>query len=182
MPQNNNNVKKKISLKREKILDFDKKTGLLIPIKWKHPYLYRKKDFLAIIIGLNTRYEFERIFCDKAEFEIDENDQRIIGIGFDKSYFTDDLILEEKYSYKENNTFIQKTNYYKISMDIDGIYGVKISKSNIKEHLSIKQQQIYDELKTIMKLYGEEFTLYTMRSILNQKKRLSDKINLFFVK
>ncbi|GAG43671.1 unnamed protein product, partial [marine sediment metagenome] len=102
--------------KMEKVLEYDRASGVLIPIKWKSPYLFRKKDFLAIIIGLNNRYEFERVFCEKKDFEIDTKEQRIIGIGFEPSSFKDGLILEEKYSYKEKSTFITKTNYYEISI------------------------------------------------------------------
>ena len=167
--------------KMEKVLEYDRASGVLIPIKWKYPYLFRKKDFLAIIIGLNNRYEFERVFCDKKEFEIDTKEQRIIGIGFEPSSFKDGLILEEKYSYKEKSTFITNTNYYEISIFESGeIWGEKVSKNRIKELLRTKQQQIYQEIKDMMKQFGEEFTLYTMKSILNQKKVLSRKLNLIF--
>lgn len=182
----NNNIKidSKINRKKgkmEKVLKYDKASGLLIPIKWKYPYLFRKKDFLAIIIGLNNRYEFERVFCDKKEFETDEEEQRIIGIGFEPSSFKDGLILEEKYSYKEKNTFITNTNYYEISIfEGDEIWAEKISKSRIKELLRAKQQQIYQEIKDMMKQFGETFTLYTMKSILKQKEVLSRKLNLIF--
>ena len=167
--------------KMEKVLEYDRASGVLIPIKWKYPYLFRKKDFLAIIIGLNNRYEFERVFCDKKDFEIDTKEQRIIGIGFEPSSFKDGLILEEKYSYKEKNTFVTNTNYYEISIFEGGeIWGEKVSKNRIKELLRTKQQQIYQEIKDMMKEFGEEFTLYTMKSILNQKKILSRKLNLIF--
>ncbi len=182
----NNNIKPnpKINRKKgkmEKVLEYDRASGLLIPMKWKYPYLFRKKDFLAIIIGLNNRYEFERVFCDKKEFEIDEEEKRIIGIGFEPSFFIDGLILEEKYSYKEKNTFVTYTNYYEISIHGDGeIWGEKVSKSRIKELLRKKQQKIYQEIKDMMKQFGEKFTLYTMKSILNQEKVLSRKLNLIF--
>lgn len=184
MSNNSLKINSKINQKKgkmEKVLEYDRDSGVLIPIKWKYPYLFRKKDFLAIIIGLNDRYEFERVFCDKKEFETDEMDQRIVGIGFEPSSFKDGLILEEKYSYKEKNTFITNTNYYEISIFESGeIWGEKVSKSRIKELLRTKQQQIYQEIKNMMKQFGEEFTLYTMKSILNQKKVLSRKLNLIF--
>lgn len=181
MSNKNINLNPKINRKMEKILEYNKASGLLIPIQWKYPYLFRKKDFLAIIIGLNNRYEFERVFCDKKEFENDEEEERIIGIGFEPSSFKDGLILEEKYSYKKSNTFVTNTNYYEISIFENGeIWGEKVSKSRIKEVLSIKQQQIYQEMKKIMKQFGEKFTLYTMKSILDQKKILSRKLNLIF--
>lgn len=180
----NNKINSKINRKKgkwEKVLEYNKASGLLIPIKWKYPNQFRKKDFLAIIIGLNDRYEFERAFCDKKDFEIDELEQRITGIGFELSSFKDGLILEEKHSYKEKNTFITNTNYYEISIFEDGdIWGEKISKSRIKELLHTKQQQIYEEIKDLMKRFGETFTLYTMKSILKQKKILSRKLNLVF--
>lgn len=184
MLNNNLKINPKINRKKgkmEKILKYDKASGLLIPIKWKYPYLFRKKDFLAIVIGLNNRFEFERVFCDKKEFEVDEEEQRIIGIGFEPSSFKDGLILEEKYSYKEKNTFITKTNYYEISIFEDNeIWAEKISKSRIKELLHTKQQQIYQQIKDMMKQFGEKFTLYTMKSILDQEKVLSRKLNLIF--
>lgn len=180
----NNKINSKINRKKgkwEKVLEYNKASGLLIPIKWKYPNQFRKKDFLAIIIGLNDQYEFERAFCDKKDFEIDELEQRIAGIGFEHSSFKDGLILEEKYSYKEKNTFITNTNYYEISVFEDGdIWGEKISKSRIKELLRTKQQQIYEEIKDLMKRFGETFTLYTMKSILKQKEVLSRKLNLIF--
>ncbi len=182
----NSNIKinSKINRKKgkmEKVLEYDKVSGFLIPIKWKYPNQFRKKDFFAIIIGLNNRYEFERVFCDKKEFEIDEVEQRITGIGFELSSFKDGLILEEKYSYKEKNTFITNTNYYEISIIEGGnIWGEKISKSRIKELLHTKQQHIYQEIKDMMKQFGETFTLYTMKSILKQKKVLSRELNLIF--
>lgn len=184
MSNNNIKINSKINRKkgkREKVLKYDKTSGFLIPIKWKYPNQFRKKDYFAIIIGLNNRYEFERVFCDKKEFEIDETEQRIIGIGFEPSSFKDGLILEEKYSYKEKRTFITNTNYYEISIFEDGeIWGEKISKSRIKELLHAKQQQIYQEIKDMMKQFGETFTLYTMKSILNQKEVLSRKLNFIF--
>jgi len=184
MLNNKTKIDTKINRKKgkwEKVLEYNKASGLLIPIKWKYPNQFRKKDFLAIIIGLNDRYEFERAFCDKKEFEIDELEQRITGIGFELSSFKDGLILEEKYSYKEKNTFITNTNYYEISIFEGGdIWGEKISKSRIKELLHTKQQQIYQEIKDMMKQFGETFTLYTMKSILKQKKVLSRNLNLIF--
>jgi hypothetical protein len=176
--KSNSKINQKKS-KTEKILEYDRAIGFLIPTKWKKPF--RKKDYFAIIIGLNNRYEFERVFCEKKDFEIDEGDQRIVGIGFEPSFFKDGLILEEKYSYKEQNTFVTNTNYYEISI-IDGveIWGEKVSKNRIKELLRIKQQEIFREIKDMMKQFGEPFTLYTMKSILDQKKVLSKKVNLIF--
>lgn len=165
----------------ERILELDTRTGLFVPTKWKSPYSFRKKDYIAILIGVHKRYEFERVFIEKSEFELDENDEREIGIGFKPMNFKDGMIIEEKYSYKEDNSFVTKTNYFKISVLEDVITGEKLSKSKIREDLSIMQQQIYEEIKELMHNYGEGFVLGTMTNILEQKKLLERKsVNLLF--
>jgi len=158
-----------------KILGFDKRTGLLIPIRWKYPFFYRKKNYIALIVGLSDRYEFERIFLEKIEFERDDESSSF-GVGFSKTYFRDGLILEEKYSYKEANTFVTKINYYKIYLlDEDGVYGEQISKSKIKDEIYDKQQQIFQELREIVDQFGEDFTIYTMKAILKQKEKIHQR-------
>jgi hypothetical protein len=166
----------------EKILEKEVRNGYLVPVKWKYPYSFRKKDYLAIVIGLNQRYEFERVFCEKIEFEVDEKDKRELSFGYLPHQFQDGMILEEKFSYKENNTFVTNTNYYEIYLFEGGeVWGQKISKTEIKNRLHEKQQRIYDEIRELMSRYGSKFTLYTMRSILRQKKQLKDQINFFFM-
>ena len=163
------------------ILKYNKSLGLMIPVDWKSPYHFRKKDFLAIIIGISNRYEFERVFLEKEEFEID-NEERHIGIGYNPHQFKDNMILEEKYSFKEEKTFITKNNFFKIAVLEDSIMGEKISKTQIKELLLKKQESIYERFRDLFQEFGEDFSLFTMKSILKQRKLLSHKnINLFFI-
>lgn len=164
----------------ERVLEYDARTNLLLPVKWKHPFSFKKRDYLAIVIGLDTRFEFERFFCEKIEFESEHGDSRQVGVGFKKENFMDDLVLEERYSYKEGDSFITRVNYFKITILDDGVYGEPLSKSDVREHLTLKQQMIYDSFKQIMKEFGAEFTMFTMRSILNQKERIAKKINFTF--
>lgn len=163
----------------EKVLYFDKPTGLLIPEKWIYPYLFRKKDYLAIIIGLNNRFEFERVFLEKEEFETDTLEKRSYGIGFGKENFADNLILEEKFSYKKDKTFIAETSFWKITLLEDGVYGTKISKTEIKDFIRKKQKLIYEEFKELFKIFGEHFCLYIMKSLLKQKQLISKRLNFF---
>lgn len=156
------------------ILKYQKETGHLIPNEWKYPFFFNKKNYIAIIIGLNQRYEFERIFCEKIEYEHNEK----LMIGFHPSYFKDGLIIEERYSFKEHNSFITKTNYYKIILFENSVWGEKISKAEIRDFLKNKQIELYDDFRILMDRFGESFTLYTMQSILKQKKE-KDK-SLFF--
>jgi hypothetical protein len=161
----------------EKILDYNRSIGLLVPEKWKYPYFHRKKDYIAIIIGLSKRYEFERVFVKKQEYEQEE---RSFGVGFPKRYFRDKQIIEEKFSYKKKNTFITKINYYKIFLLEDGIYGEKISKSKIKDEIYRKQDEIYGDFEKIIEKFGKNFVFYTMRAILKEKQQLEKKTNLGF--
>lgn len=179
--QQADNQPQKRKKKMEKVLDYNPRTGLLIPIKWRFPYSFKRKDYIAVVIGLNTRYEFERFFLEKTEFEIDEGEKREIGVGFGKADFREDLILEERYSLKENESFVTRINYYKIFLLDDGVYGESMSKSEIREYLEVKQQMIYQKFKEIIKEFGDEFTIYTMRSILKQRENLvAKKININF--
>lgn len=163
-------TKKKTKNIFEQVLEYDKKSGLMLPTNWKYPSLKRKRNYIAIIIGPNEIYEFERIFCEPKIFEIDNDDERNVKIGFDKSAFRDDLIIEEKYSYKEKKTFISKVNYWEITVLDDGIFGVKINKTQIKDRLQLQQEHIYENFREIMDNYGEAYTLYAMQSILKQMK------------
>ena len=174
MPAKVKNIKKPKNI-FEQVLEYDKISGLLLPIQWKYPSLKRKRNYIAIIIGLNPtieRYVFERIFCEPKIFEIDNDEERDVKIGFDKSAFRDDLIIEEKYSYKEKKTFISKVNYWEITVLDDGIYGVKINKTQIKDKLGLQQKRICEEFREIMDNYGEAFTLYSMESILKRREAL----------
>jgi len=166
--------------KVERILEYDARSNLLIPAKWKYPYSFKKRDYIAIIIGLDIRYEFERYFCEKTEFEIEDGDKREIGLGFKKEDFKDDLVIEERYSYKEGDSFITKLNYYKAIILDDGVYGEPLSKSEVREELALKQQMIYDRFKGIMNEFGEEYTIYTMKSILKQKDQITKKVSFTF--
>jgi len=168
-------IKKKTKNIFEQVLEYDKKSGLMLPIKWKYPSLKRKRNYIAIIIGLNPvieRFVFERIFCNPEAFEIDNDDENKLMIGFNKSAFRDDLIIEEKYSYKEKKTFISKVNYWEITVLDDGIYGVKINKTQIKDKLGLQQKDICEKFREIMDNYGEAFTLYSMESILKRREAL----------
>ena len=164
--------KKKTKNIFEQVLEYDKKSGLLLPIKWKFPSLKRKRNYIAIIIGLNEVYVFERVFCNPEIFEIDDDEENKVKIGFDKSAFRDDLIIEEKYSYKEKKTFISKVNYWEITVLDDGVYGVKINKTQIEDKLGLQQKQICEKFGEIMDDYGEAFTLYSMESILKRRNAL----------
>jgi hypothetical protein len=159
----------------KEILTYDKGSGYLIPNDWKYPYFFNKKNYIAIIIGLNQRYEYERVFCEKIEFEINEE----LKCGYEPSYFRDNLILEERYTYKEHNTFISKTNYYKIQIFEQSVWGKRISKRKIRETLKSKQLRLYEEIRELMENYGEYFTLYTMNSIIKKKKKIRDKYSFF---
>ena len=47
MSDNSLKIKSEINQKKgkmEKVLEYDRASGVLIPIKWKYPYLFRKKD------------------------------------------------------------------------------------------------------------------------------------------
>jgi len=170
-------VKKK---KPELVLYWNENSQKLIPMKWKYPHFYKKKDYIAIIIGLNNRYEFERAFPSKKEFESDENESLMV-VGYDKTGFKDGLIIEERFSYKKNKTFITETNYYEIEMLDDGIWGHSISKSEIKSVIALKQQEIYEKFKDIFAEFGEEFSIHTMQSIIKQKTQAKN-YNFFFLK
>ena len=63
----------------------------------------------------------------------------------------------------------------------DGIYGEKISKTEIKDFIRDKQTQIYSKFKELFREFGKEFTTFTMESILKQKKIFMKNINLFFI-
>lgn len=156
----------------EQILEYNKRVGLLIPTRWKYPSVRKKKNYIAIIIGLNKIYNFERVFCKPEMSELDEDEERKIEIGFHKDFFKDGLIIEEKYSYKEKKTFISKINYWEIAVLEDGVYGVKINKTQIKDKLQLKQEHICEKFKEIMDNYGEAFTLYSMESILKRRDAL----------
>nr|BDI55008.1 MAG: hypothetical protein [uncultured archaeon] len=174
MPAKVKNIKKPKNI-FEQVLEYDKISGLLFPVQWKYPSLKRRRNYIAIIIGLNPtieRYVFERIFCEPKIFEIDNDEKRETKIGFDKFAFRDDLILEEKYSYKEKKTFISKVNYWEITVLDDGIYGVKINKTQIKDKLGLQQKDICEKFREIMDNYGEAFTLYSMESILKRREAL----------
>ncbi len=172
-----NKKKKELKSIFEKVLEYDKKIGLLIPVKWKYPSLNRKRNYIAVIIGLHKVYEFERIFCEPEIFELDENEERKIKIGFNKSLFKEDLIIEEKYSYKESKTFVSRVNYFEITILPDGIYGIKINKTEIKDRLQLKQEHIYERFKDIITDFGEAFVLYSMESVLRQKKAILKEKN-----
>jgi hypothetical protein len=171
---------KKNKKSAEMILRWDSSVGLLIPMKWHYPYLFRKKDYYAFIIGLNKRFEFERSFIEKIEYEQDHEDSRDIGVGFNKIGFKDGLILEEKYSYKKDNTFFSATNYWEILLMDDGVWGYKITKTEIKDILGKKQIQIYEKFNEIIQEFGEDFTLLSMESAIKKKKHFNN-LNLFFL-
>lgn len=164
------------------ILKFDKKTGYLIPVDWKHPFTYKKKNYIAILIGLNNRYEFERAFVDKIEYEMEnvENNSREIGIGFPRNAFKDDQILEVRYTKKEDKGLVTYQIYYKIMILDDGIHGERLSKSEVKEAVYILQSQFFQEIKSLIKQYGDSFVFHSMKSILDQKAQLSKQISLVF--
>jgi len=165
-------VKKKTKNVFEQVLEYDKKSGLLLPVNWKYPSLKRKRNYIAVIIGLHEVYKFERVFCQPELFEIDDDEENKVKIGFDRSAFRDDLIIEEKYSYKEKKTFISKVNYWEITVLDDGVYGVKINKNQIEDTLGLQQKQICEKFREIMDNYGEAFTLYSMKSILKRREAL----------
>ena len=171
---------KKRNKPAELILRWDSSVGLLIPVKWRFPYLFKKKDYYALIIGLNKRYEFERAFVEKVEFEKDHEDTRDIGVGFNKLGFKDGLILEEKYSYKKDSTFFSATNYWELLLMDDGVWGYKITKTEIKALLGTKQQQIFEKFNKIVEEFGEDFTILSMESVVKKKKHFN-KVNMFFL-
>lgn len=170
-----NKKKKEIKSIFEQILKYDKRRGLLFPIRWKYSSLKRRRNYIAIIIGFHEIYDFERIFCKPEIFELDEDEERRIKIGYNKSLFRDDLIIEEKYSYKEQKTFISKVNYWEITVLDDGVYGVKINKTQIEDKLQLQQKNICERFREVMDDFGEAFTLYSMESILERKKAILKK-------
>lgn len=178
MSQRKDTTKKKSTM--QEILTYSTSSGLLLPLKWKHPFMVSKKDYFAIIIGLNQRFEFERIFIEKIELnvETDEGDRQSI-IGFDKSNFRDGEILEERFSYKQEKSIISETNYWRISILDDTIWGEKITKTETKEILGVKQQSIFESFRDIMDRFGDNFTLYTMKTIIRQKEFLAKKKDTF---
>jgi hypothetical protein len=171
--------------KPELVMRWDPRSGYLIPHKWTYPFGHSKKSYIAILFGLNTKYEFDRYFTEKHEFEIepdgsDEHAQRTIGVGYGKEEFKDGMIIEERYSFKEESSITTKLVYYRVFLSDDGVWGERVSKSQIRESIQTQQQQLFQEIKNLMTAFGERFVLQTMKAILQEKERLSKNINVMF--
>lgn len=149
----------------EKILQLDE-SGLMIPVKWRLPNALKNKDYLAIILGGDQRYGLSRIFLEKQIIEHDNS----LQIGFNPLYFSDNLIIEEKFSCKKNKTQYTQLSYYQISIFEDCIWGEKLTKETIETKLFDKQELILERIKELFEIYGEDFILFIMTNILKEKR------------
>lgn len=161
------------------VLALDKSEGLLNPVKWKLPV--SKRDYIAIIIGLNYKYEFERVFCKKAEyFYMDGDDEKHLRVGFPVDCFRDGLVIEERYSFREESSFVTKTSYYKIFLMEDGVHGEKISKREVKDKVSCIQDEILSEIQALSEKFGRDVIYHTLKAVIRAEgERL--KRNTFLI-
>jgi len=159
-----------MSINDEQYFTFDANAKLLQPISWESS---DGKDYLAIIVGLHIKYEFERLFLPRVTI----NDR----VNFKYDELREGIIIEERLTKRDNGAQIIKTSYLMIHSIEDGVWVEKISKQEVKSVLAKKQNDVFEAIRELISQNGERFTLYMMHVILEEKKARERNLLGFFL-